>query len=464
MLPAAGQGSLAIECRSADAPRKAGSTEGSQGVLAQALAALDDPDTRLAVTAERALLARLEAGCAAPVGAYAYRKGSLLYLEAVVCAVDGTARSGTRRPPTDSPRSGPPCSGLSSPKSCWPAAPPTSRTWPLPEPRNPSVHGTAQRPQRQDRRRANGHGIRVPGGRPRPRRRAARTVRRTSSRPCAAPGAEPLLLPLIDFELASDQHSLDVAFDALGAGAYTWLVVSSVTTVQALEAKAAERGTTLSGWLPGSLLVATIGPATRRFLESRGVGVDLAPTGQQSGAGAHRHLARAPGQRAPAAGRHRRPPAPPRARGPGRLRPGRHRVPHRGLPGRPGPQPRRVPARHAAWGQCGGDSPHGQNRGRRAHPGPGESRNRRRPAGRRRRRFPQRSPAHPRGPRPAGRLPLRRDRTVHRRRGESLGLSVAAIAEEPTASGLVAAVVRAWPASRPHRRQPVAEPPAKDTI
>lgn len=47
-------------------------------------------------------------------------------------------------------------------------------------------------------------------------------------------GAEPLLLPLIDFEHASDQHSLDVAFDALGAGAYSWLVVSSVTTVQVL--------------------------------------------------------------------------------------------------------------------------------------------------------------------------------------------------------------------------------------
>jgi hydroxymethylbilane synthase len=91
MLPAAGQGSLAIECRTADAPPKPGSSEGSREVLAQALAALDDPDTRLAVTAERALLARLEAGCAAPVGAYAYRKGSMLHLEAVVCAVDGTA-------------------------------------------------------------------------------------------------------------------------------------------------------------------------------------------------------------------------------------------------------------------------------------------------------------------------------------------------------------------------------------
>ena len=98
-------------------------------------------------------------------------------------------------------------------------------------------------------------------------------------------GAEPLLLPLIDFEQASDQHSLDVAFDALGAGAYTWLVISSVTTVQALEAKAAERGASLSSWLPGSILVATIGPATRSFLESRGISVDLAPTGQQSGTG-----------------------------------------------------------------------------------------------------------------------------------------------------------------------------------
>ncbi|CAI3801376.1 uroporphyrinogen-III synthase [Pseudarthrobacter sp. MM222] len=98
-------------------------------------------------------------------------------------------------------------------------------------------------------------------------------------------GADPLLLPLIDFELARDQHSLDVAFDALGAGAYTWLVVSSVTAVQALEAKAAERGVELGSWLPGSVQVATIGPATRRVLEARGIAVDLAPTGRQSGAG-----------------------------------------------------------------------------------------------------------------------------------------------------------------------------------
>ncbi|MFJ4168318.1 hydroxymethylbilane synthase [Paenarthrobacter sp. NPDC089714] len=90
MLPAPGQGALAIECRTPDAPQRDGSVDGGNVVLAQALAALNDDDTRLAVTAERAVLARLEAGCAAPVGAYAYRKGSMLHLEAVVCAVDGT--------------------------------------------------------------------------------------------------------------------------------------------------------------------------------------------------------------------------------------------------------------------------------------------------------------------------------------------------------------------------------------
>ncbi|WP_125609707.1 hydroxymethylbilane synthase [Specibacter cremeus] len=84
MLPAPGQGALAVECRSEDS-----AAHGSTAVLAQALAAVDDTDTRLSVTAERALLARLEAGCAAPVGAYAFRKGSMLHLEAVVCSLDG---------------------------------------------------------------------------------------------------------------------------------------------------------------------------------------------------------------------------------------------------------------------------------------------------------------------------------------------------------------------------------------
>ncbi|MGV9250425.1 hydroxymethylbilane synthase [Streptomyces sp. NPDC003697] len=63
VLPAPGQGALAIECRAANTAEDA--------ALVAALAELDDPFTRAAVTAERSLLAALEAGCSAPVGALA---------------------------------------------------------------------------------------------------------------------------------------------------------------------------------------------------------------------------------------------------------------------------------------------------------------------------------------------------------------------------------------------------------
>jgi hydroxymethylbilane synthase len=59
VLPAPGQGALAIE------------TTADNAELIAALAQLDDPFTRVAVTAERSLLAALEAGCSAPVGALA---------------------------------------------------------------------------------------------------------------------------------------------------------------------------------------------------------------------------------------------------------------------------------------------------------------------------------------------------------------------------------------------------------
>lgn len=60
MLPAPGQGALAVECR----------TDATE--LADLLAStLEHPPTRTAVTAERAVLARLEAGCTAPVAALA---------------------------------------------------------------------------------------------------------------------------------------------------------------------------------------------------------------------------------------------------------------------------------------------------------------------------------------------------------------------------------------------------------
>lgn len=80
MLPAPGQGALAVECRSADAV---------SSDFAAALGEYDHLQTRLAVTAERAVLQRLEAGCSAPIGALATVNDGVLGLKAVVCSSDG---------------------------------------------------------------------------------------------------------------------------------------------------------------------------------------------------------------------------------------------------------------------------------------------------------------------------------------------------------------------------------------
>ncbi len=82
MLPAPAQGALGLECRS--------EADHSGSPLAKALAAYDHESTRLTVTAERALLARLEAGCTAPIGALGSVSDAGLSLEAVVCSPDGT--------------------------------------------------------------------------------------------------------------------------------------------------------------------------------------------------------------------------------------------------------------------------------------------------------------------------------------------------------------------------------------
>ncbi len=82
-LPAPGQGALAIECRT------------DRTDVVALLAVLDDADSRASVTAERAVLAALEAGCTAPVGALGEvvegESGVELSLRAFVGAEDGSA-------------------------------------------------------------------------------------------------------------------------------------------------------------------------------------------------------------------------------------------------------------------------------------------------------------------------------------------------------------------------------------
>jgi hydroxymethylbilane synthase len=95
VLPAPAQGALAVECRASDSPTLA------------LLAALDDADSRAAVTAERALLAELEAGCSAPVAALAEvaegDEGPEVFLRGSVTALDGSdaVRLSATGPTTD---------------------------------------------------------------------------------------------------------------------------------------------------------------------------------------------------------------------------------------------------------------------------------------------------------------------------------------------------------------------------
>lgn len=78
MIPAVGQGALAIETRRDD-----------DGAVAAARS-LNHPETERAVACERALLARLEGGCQVPIGAYARADGAELHLVGYVGSVDGT--------------------------------------------------------------------------------------------------------------------------------------------------------------------------------------------------------------------------------------------------------------------------------------------------------------------------------------------------------------------------------------
>jgi hydroxymethylbilane synthase len=79
MLPAPAQGALAVECRADD-----------ERTL-RLVAALDDRDARLSVTAERAVMRSLEAGCSAPLGVLAAVHGQSVEMRALVAAADGGA-------------------------------------------------------------------------------------------------------------------------------------------------------------------------------------------------------------------------------------------------------------------------------------------------------------------------------------------------------------------------------------
>ncbi|MGO3293837.1 MAG: hydroxymethylbilane synthase, partial [Brachybacterium alimentarium] len=88
MLPAPAQGALAVEVTTA--ALEGATADSAPAWFAERLTAVDDPATRAAVTAERSLLRSLEAGCSAPVAAYAEIDGGELSMRALAIRTDGS--------------------------------------------------------------------------------------------------------------------------------------------------------------------------------------------------------------------------------------------------------------------------------------------------------------------------------------------------------------------------------------
>ncbi|MDP9017163.1 MAG: hydroxymethylbilane synthase, partial [Candidatus Eremiobacteraeota bacterium] len=79
MVPAVGQGALAVEM-----------ARGDEALAARIREALNDPQCELAILAERAALAALRGGCQAPIGIHARLEAGTLHLQAIVVSPDGT--------------------------------------------------------------------------------------------------------------------------------------------------------------------------------------------------------------------------------------------------------------------------------------------------------------------------------------------------------------------------------------
>ncbi len=96
ILPAVGQGALGVECRIDDGPTN------------ELLAAIDDPETRIRVIAERSFLARLEGGCQVPIACLARVDGERMSLEGMVAGLEGRPmiRLGIEGPAAEAERLG----------------------------------------------------------------------------------------------------------------------------------------------------------------------------------------------------------------------------------------------------------------------------------------------------------------------------------------------------------------------
>lgn len=214
--PAPGQGAIALQCRAADARTR------------RAVASVDDPPTRIAVEAERTLLAAAGGGCRAPIGVWAAVSGSELAILAGYALPDGSAAAVERR---------------------------TGR----PDQRDEMIADLV-----------DALSVRVPGVRRRPGDQPRVIVTRPLAQAdglieaLAAAGVLPLLVPAIEIEPVVPGGPLDASIGALPPGA--WVVVTSANGAAAA-LDAAQR----TGVAAGDLRWAAVGETTTAALAARGV-------------------------------------------------------------------------------------------------------------------------------------------------------------------------------------------------
>ena len=205
---APGQGALALEVRQASDPR-------IDGILA----AVNHTASALAATAERAVLAGLEAGCSAPIGATAMVDGELLFLTATVYQPDGAgALTGSHALVLEGPPSA--RAGLADELGMRVAADllkqGAGQTTGARRDRMISVR--MQKP-------LVGWRVLVPRG-GKWGDDVAATLR--------SHGAVPVIAPMINFASTADGAALADALARLQAGTFDWIVITSATTVDVL--------------------------------------------------------------------------------------------------------------------------------------------------------------------------------------------------------------------------------------
>jgi len=238
MLPAPGQGALAVQCRLDDP------------VALDVLAAIDDADARAAATAERAFLSEVGGGCSAPIGALAEVVGpGIVRLRILVSSPDGrdVVREEGQGEPVEIGRV---LAGRALAAGAGRVLAAARR--------DPSLPGALS-------------GVRIAVTRPREQGEELAAA-------LAALGAEPVVVPAIRIEPAPDPGPLDAALATRNS--YDWVVFTSANGVAAVRGRLEALGLPLGAL--ATARVAAVGPATAAAVRELGLEPAFVPAAHRA--------------------------------------------------------------------------------------------------------------------------------------------------------------------------------------